>query len=82
MILPADLFPHQVVGSVAGMVGFGGAMGGALVGVVAGYLLDHGFGYGPVFLAVGTFHVLGYLILLISVRRVTPVPLKSLELVV
>src|SRR6185369_16596137 len=28
MILPADLFPRNAVGSVAGLVGFGGAMGG------------------------------------------------------
>ena len=73
MILPADLFPHRAVGSVAGLVGFGGAMGGAIFGVVAGYLLDHGFGYETVFLAVSTFHVIAFLIILISVREVAPV---------
>ena len=31
MTLPADLFPRRVVGSVAGLVGFGGAMGGVAV---------------------------------------------------
>ena len=45
MVLPADLFPAVSVGSVAGLVGFGGAMGGVVFGLVAGYLLDHGFGY-------------------------------------
>ena len=30
MILPADLFPRRVVASVAGLVGFGGAMGGVV----------------------------------------------------
>ena len=73
MILPADLFPRRSVGSVAGMVGFGGAMGGAVFGLVAGYLLDHGFGYGTVFLALGTFHVLAFLTVLVSVRQVAPV---------
>jgi ACS family hexuronate transporter-like MFS transporter len=82
MILPADLFPHRAVGSVAGLVGFGGAMGGAVFGMVVGYLLDHGFGYGPVFLAVSTFHVVAYLVILISVRRVAPVRAQSLEMVV
>jgi ACS family hexuronate transporter-like MFS transporter len=82
MILPADLFPHRAVGSVAGMVGFGGAIGGAVFGIVAGYLLDHGFGYGPVFVAVSTFHVMAYLIILLSVRRVAPVRSQSLEMVV
>ena len=72
MILPADLFPQRAVGSVAGLVGFGGAMGGAVFGLVVGYLLDHGFGYGTVFLAVGSFHVIAFLIVLLSVREVAP----------
>jgi ACS family hexuronate transporter-like MFS transporter len=80
MILPADLFPHRAVGSVAGMVGFGGAMGGAVFGMIAGYLLDHGFGYGPVFLAVGTFHVAAFLVILLSVRQVAPLRSKALEM--
>src|ERR1035441_7683896 len=58
MILPADIFPRRAVGSVAGLVGFGGAMGGVVFGLVVGYLLDHGFGYGLVFALVSTFHVL------------------------
>ena len=44
MVLPTDLFPRSVVGSVAGLVGFGGAMGGIAFGQVAGFLLDRGFG--------------------------------------
>lgn len=73
MILPADLFPHRAVGSVAGLVGFGGAMGGVVFGLVVGYLLDHGFGYGLVFGMVSTFHVLAFLVILLSVREVKPV---------
>ena len=70
MTLPADLFPQRVVGSVAGLVGFGGAMGGLVFGLIVGYLLDHGFGYGVVFALVSTFHVLGLLIILAAVRQV------------
>jgi ACS family hexuronate transporter-like MFS transporter len=44
MTLPADLFPRRVVGSVAGLVGFGGAMGGVAFNFFAGPLLDR---YGP-----------------------------------
>ena len=79
MILPADLFPHSAVGSVAGLVGFGGAIGGAVFGVIAGYLLDHGFGYGPVFLAVSTFHVAAFFVILLSVRNVAPLHSEILE---
>jgi len=79
MILPADLFPHNAVGSVAGLVGFGGAIGGAVFGLAAGYLLDHGFGYGPVFVAVSTFHVAAFLVILLSVRQVAPLHSSVLE---
>ncbi len=72
MTLPTDIFPHSVVGSVAGLVGFGGAMGGLVFGLVAGYLLDHGFGYSLVFGLVGTFHVIAYLVILSSIRKVEP----------
>ena len=70
MVLPTDLFPGKLVGSVAGLVGFGGAMGGVVFGFVVGYLLDHGFGYGVVFGIVSTFHVLAFLIILLTVRKI------------
>jgi len=75
MVLPTDLFPHSVVGSVAGLVGFGGAMGGIVFGQVAGYLLDHGFGYRVVFAAAGTFHVVAFLVILATVPVVRVVSL-------
>jgi ACS family hexuronate transporter-like MFS transporter len=70
MILPADLFPKNAVGSVAGLVGFGGAMGGVVFGLVVGYLLDHGFGYETVFAIVSTLHVIAFLVIALSVPRV------------
>ena len=73
MILPADIFPHRAVGSVAGLVGFGGAMGGVVFGLVVGYLLDHGFGYGVVFGIVSTLHVIAFCVILMSVRVVQPI---------
>jgi MFS transporter, ACS family, aldohexuronate transporter len=70
MVLPADLYPRKVVGAVAGLVGFGGAMGGIVFGEAVGYMLDHGSGYGPVFALAGTLHVLAFLVILIAVPRV------------
>ena len=67
MVLPTDLFPANVVGSVAGLVGFGGAMGGIAFGQLVGYLLDHGFGYGVVFSLAGTFHVAAFVIIILTV---------------
>jgi ACS family hexuronate transporter-like MFS transporter len=77
MVLPTDLFPQSVVGSVAGFVGFGGAMGGIAFGQVVGYLLDHGFGYGIVFLLAGTFHVVAFCIILATVPVVRELPLQE-----
>jgi ACS family hexuronate transporter-like MFS transporter len=72
MTLPADIFPLYAVGSVAGMVGFGGAIGGAIFGVIAGTLLSHGFGYGLLFLIVGTFHIIGYFAILLFEGKIEP----------
>lgn len=77
MILPADIFPRSVVGSVAGLVGFGGAIGGVVFGLVVGHLLDAGVGYGPVFAAVATFHVIAFCIILLTIRNVRPVMTKE-----
>jgi ACS family hexuronate transporter-like MFS transporter len=77
MTLPADLFPRRLVGSVAGLVGFGGAMGGVTLALVAGQLLDHykeggrhADGYEIVFAITSTLHVLAFLWILFMVRRV------------
>jgi ACS family hexuronate transporter-like MFS transporter len=75
MVLPADMFPSSVVGAVAGIVGFGGAMGGIVFGQIAGYLLDHGFGYGVVFTLAGTLHVIAFFVILVSIRRIQPLAL-------
>ena len=62
MILPTDLFPRNAVGSVAGLVGCGGALGGVVFGQLVGMLLDGGFGYGLVFALAGSLHVLAFLL--------------------
>jgi ACS family hexuronate transporter-like MFS transporter len=72
MTIPADVFPLSAVGTVSGLVGFGGAIGGAIFGVVAGYLLGHGFGYGTLFVLVGTFHLIGFLAILLFAGKLQP----------
>lgn len=76
MVLPTDLFPRPVVGSVAGLVGFGGAMGGIAFGQLVGYLLDHGFGYATVFTLAGTLHVAAFLTILVTVPAVHPLQVE------
>jgi ACS family hexuronate transporter-like MFS transporter len=80
MTLPADIFPLSAVGSVSGLIGFGGAIGGAIFSVVAGSLLKHGFGYETLFLIFGTFHLIGFLAILLLGGRLQPLNASDLLL--
>jgi ACS family hexuronate transporter-like MFS transporter len=80
MILPADLFPRQVVGSVAGLVGFGGATGGMIFNLVIGRVLDHNgldVGYKIVFGLSSSFHILAFLLILATIRHVRPIGMRD-----
>jgi len=79
MTVPADIFPLSAVGTVSGLVGFGGAIGGVIFGLVAGRLLDHGFGYGTLFVLVGTFHLIGYTTILLFAGRIQPLRADDLR---
>jgi len=72
MILPTDIFPRNAVGAVAGLVGFGGAMGGVVFGQAVGYLLDHGYGYGVVFALAGSLHVLAFAVICATIPDIRP----------
>jgi ACS family hexuronate transporter-like MFS transporter len=77
MVLPTDLFPASVVGSVAGLVGFGGAMGGIVFGELVGYLLDHGFGYSIVFRIAGSLHLIAFLVIQFAIPTILPLNLEQ-----
>lgn len=72
MTVPADIFPLSAVGTVSGFVGFGGAMGGAVFGIVAGYLLQHGFGYQTLFILIGSFHLIAFLAIVLFGGKIQP----------
>jgi MFS transporter, ACS family, hexuronate transporter len=72
MVLPTDLFPNRTLGTVAGLVGLGGALGGVVLGQLAGYLLDHGVSYAPVLIVAGSLHPAGLALILATVRTVRP----------
>jgi ACS family hexuronate transporter-like MFS transporter len=72
MIVPTDLFARRIVASVAGMVGFGGAMGGLVMNLTAGRLLDLGFGYETVFSIVGFLHVIAFGVILLTIPTIQP----------
>src|SRR5262245_1066679 len=78
MIVPTDLYERRVVASVAGLVGFGGAMGGLMMNLLAGKLLDAGFGYQTVFSIVGTLHVTAFVVILLTIPRIEPIAQRHL----
>ena len=77
MIVPTDMFPRRIVASVAGLVGFGGAMGGIVSNLIAGRMLDLGLGYGTVFSIMGMCHVTAFVVILLTIRRIEPVSAGS-----
>ncbi len=81
MVVPTDLFGRRIVASVAGLVGFGGAMGGLVMNLTAGRLLDLGFGYQTVFAIVGTLHAIAFVVILLMVPRIQPLAPPEARLV-
>jgi ACS family hexuronate transporter-like MFS transporter len=77
MILPTDLVPREALGTVAGLVGLGGAMGGVLLGQLAGWLLDHGFSYSPVLTIASSMHILAFGIICLAIPLVRPLNLAK-----
>jgi ACS family hexuronate transporter-like MFS transporter len=77
MILPTDIFPKSNVGAVAGLVGFGGAMGGVVFGQLVGYLLDNGYGWQLVFALAGSFHVVAFAIICVAIPSIRSLSLPN-----
>jgi MFS transporter, ACS family, hexuronate transporter len=59
----SDVFPRNAVASVTGIGGCLGGLGGVLFSaVIPGYVVQN-FGYTPVFLTMGCFHIIGWFLL-------------------
>jgi ACS family hexuronate transporter-like MFS transporter len=78
MTLPTDLFPRRAVGAVAGLVGFGGAMGGVIFGEISGWYLDRNpLDYGPIFAFAGVLHIVSFLVILVLIPRIEPLTARE-----
>jgi len=78
MTLPTDLFPSKVVGSVGGLLGSAGSFGAMLFSLVVGWLVAH-HGFGPAFIIAGVLHPLAFLVILVTVRSIAPLPPANLQ---
>ena len=66
--LPADLMPRAAVGTVAGVGGMLGASGGILMSKYAGYVLDAGHSYLPIFIVASC----AYLCAVLAIHLISP----------
>jgi ACS family hexuronate transporter-like MFS transporter len=79
MTLPVDMIPRQAVGTVAGLVGLGGALGGVTLGQIAGYLRDHGYGFGPVLYIAASLHLIAFAVICLGVPQIEPLKFPSIK---
>lgn len=70
----SDVFPKRAVASVVGIGGCAGALGGVLFSsVIPGHVIAH-FGYKPVFVTMGCFHLTALLIFHRLMGRIERIP--------
>ena len=72
MILPTDMISKRAVGTLAGLVGFGGAMGGVLLGQIVGWLRDHGYSYTPALVISGSMHIAALILICLIIPKIQP----------
>jgi MFS transporter, ACS family, hexuronate transporter len=72
MILPTDMISKRAVGTLAGLVGFGGAMGGVLLGQIVGWLRDHGYSYTPALVISGSMHIAAFILICVVIPKIQP----------
>ncbi|MFN7934464.1 MAG: MFS transporter [Bryobacteraceae bacterium] len=68
--LVADMFPSSTVGAVAGLLGCAGSFGAMLFNLLVGQMITHFHSYGPVFTISGLMHPLGFVMILLLVRKI------------
>ncbi|MGC2402416.1 MAG: MFS transporter [Acidobacteriaceae bacterium] len=71
--LAADIFPSEIVGSVAGLMGAVGSFGAMLFDLLVGSILSHTHSYSSVFLMAGFLHPLAFVIIIVLITKIAPV---------
>lgn len=77
MILPTDMISPRTVGTLAGLVGFGGAMGGVLLGQIVGWLRDHGYSYTPALVISGSLHIAAFILICLVIPKIQPLKILT-----
>jgi ACS family hexuronate transporter-like MFS transporter len=79
MILPTDMISKRAVGTLAGLVGFGGAMGGVLLGQIVGWLRDHGYSYTPALVISGSMHIAAFILICVVIPKIQPLKIEATD---
>jgi ACS family hexuronate transporter-like MFS transporter len=79
MILPTDMIPRRAVGTLAGLVGFGGAMGGVLLGQIVGWLRDHGYSFTPALVISGSLHVAAFVLICLVIPKIKQISFSTTD---
>ena len=69
MTFPSDMFPKRTVASVAGIGGFGGAVGGMCIATFTGYLLEWTHSYVPIFILAGSAYLFALFLIQVLLPR-------------
>jgi ACS family hexuronate transporter-like MFS transporter len=77
MVLPTDMISKRAVGTLAGLVGFGGAMGGVLLGQIVGWLRDHGYSYTPALVISGSMHIAAFILICLVIPKIQPLKILA-----
>jgi ACS family hexuronate transporter-like MFS transporter len=80
MILPTDMISKRAVGTFAGLVGFGGAMGGVLLGQIVGWLRDHGYSYTPALIISGSMHVAAFILICLMIPKIQSLAVQPVKI--
>jgi ACS family hexuronate transporter-like MFS transporter len=77
--VPSDLFPTNMVASVAGLGGVGAGIGAILFTLTTGYVVDHFHSYTPILVTAALLPLLGTTILFLLGGPIRRVPLDNNE---
>lgn len=69
--LAADIFPTEIVGTVAGLMGSVGTYGAMLFSLLLGFIIAN-YGYAPAFMLAGTLHPISLFLLILLVKKIKP----------
>lgn len=77
MVLPTDMISKKAVGTLAGLVGFGGAMGGVVLGQLVGWLRDHHYSYTPALVISGSLHIAAFILICLVIPKIQPLRIAT-----